>query len=192
MVAKLVMETVWAGATLPFLLSADAQREGWTGLSMNRPQQAKSGTLREFLRQSYFNDEGWWEFFIQPLLAVAALTMLGMAARVWLEGRRERHLWSPPQGRYKRRYELLWRWMLEPPTARESWEQARWIEPARSVPRQIEAQMPATPATRKKEVPVPAAPQQETIAVEGSPRPAQAVTGRKKAAYTWDESQGID
>ncbi len=188
-VAKPVGATVWAGRSVPFVLSAEAEREGWTGLDWSVPQQVESGKLRSMLRQGCFDGERWWTFFVQPALAAAALLMLGLLARVWFQGRGERHLWGPPRSRY----DPLWRWMLQPPTpAWESPGQARRIEPSRPAPRQLEAPPLPKPVRRRAEAPAPAVPQRETVVLEENPRPVPAAANRPKKAYTWDESQGIE
>ncbi len=177
--AKPVASTVWAGDAVPFRLSVEAEREGWTGLDWSVPQHAESGKLRDMLCRDYFGGERWWSFFMPPLFACWALLTLVLLTRAWLQGRRERHLWGLPRSRY----DFLWRWALQPPRpAWETYEQPRRIGPARSAPRQIEA--PRAPA--------PAVPQRETVTVEGSPRPAEAAAATPKAAYTWDASQGIE
>ncbi len=42
--AKSATAVVWAGDALPFSLSANAAREGWTGLEWSYPQQVESTT----------------------------------------------------------------------------------------------------------------------------------------------------
>ena len=188
-VAKPVASTLWAGRALPFTLSAEAEREGWTGLDWSVAQQAESGKLRDVLCADYFNGERWWSFFMPPVMALLSLFVLVMLTRAWLKGRRERHLWGPPRSRY----EPLWRWMFEPPQPTwETREQQRRIEPSRPTPRQLEASALPQPATRNAEAPAPAMPQREAVVVERNPRPAQAAARPQKAAYTWDESQGIE
>ena len=179
--AKPVGATVWAGDAVPFRLSAEAEREGWTGLDWSVPEQVESGKLRDMLCADYFGGERWWSFFAQPVFAAAALALLVLFIRAWLQGRRERPLWGPPRSRY----ELLWQWALQPPRPTwETYEQPRRIEPARAEPRQLDAPRPPAPA--------PEVPQRETVAVEPSARPARATADAPKAAYIWDESQGIE
>ena len=188
-VAKPVGATVWAGNALPFVVSAQAEREGWTGLDWSVPEHTASGKLRDRLCTDYFGGERWWGFFLPPLFAAWGLLTLVLVARVWLQSRRERHLWGPP----RRRYELLWRWTLQPPTPTwETYEQPRRIEPARAAPRQLEAPRPPAPAPPSAEARAPKVPQRETVVVEPNPRPAQAAAATPKTAYTWDESQGIE
>ena len=188
-VAKPVGSTVWAGDAVPFVLSAAAEREGWTGLDWSVPQQVESGPLRDRLCADYFAGERWWSFFMPPLFASWALLTLVLLTRAWLQSRRERHLWGPPRSRY----DFLWRWTLQPPRPTwETYEHPRRIEPAKAAPRQLEAPRPPKPAPPRAEASAPQVPQRETVVVEGSPRPAQAAAATPKAAYTWDESQGIE
>ncbi len=128
LIPKPVTATVWSGDALPFLLSGEAAKEGWTGLEHGSRQQVESAKLYTELRDDCFDGRRWESFFLQPLLAAATLVLLGLVARAWLLGRRERHLW----GRPLTRRELLWTWMFEPP------EKQRTLA-GRPTPRQIEA-----------------------------------------------------
>ena len=168
LVPKSVAATVWSGDALPFLLSEEAAREGWTGLEHGSRQHVESAKLYAALRDDYFDGRRWESFFLQPLLAAATLVLLGLVARAWLLGRRDRHLW----GRPLTRRELLWTWMFEPP------EKTRMLA-GRPVPRQIEAAV--APSQPKAAAPVQAA-----------PRAAAAPLTEAKAPFVWDESMGID
>jgi len=60
---------VWAGNALPFSLSEDAAREGWTGLEWSYPQQVESAKLASMLRDEYFDGKAWESFFAKPALS---------------------------------------------------------------------------------------------------------------------------
>ena len=177
MVAMPVLDTVWNGDALPFLLSADAQREGWTGLQQSYPRTEASAKIAAFLRKYYFEGESWLSFFVQPALALATLVMLALCMQAWLRSRRERHLW----GRPLHRHELLWRWMLEPPAS------ATPTLPARTAPLQIEAAVtpapPSQPSSKAGDIAVPVG----AAAPQSTP-----VVPKAKAAFVWDESKGLD
>ncbi len=109
--AKSATAMMWAGDALPFSLSADAAREGWTGLEWSYPQQVESAKLASMMRDDYFDGKAWESFFVRPTLSLASLFLLFLMARAGVQGWRERRLW----GRPLHRRELLWRWMFEPP-----------------------------------------------------------------------------
>ena len=191
--AKSATARVWAGAALPFSLSADAAREGWTGLEWSYPQQVESAKLASMLRDDYFDGKTWESFFVRPALSIVSLFLLFLIARAGVQGWRERRLWGRPL--HKR--ELLWRWMFEPP-ARQFVTPERWLELERPAPLTLAAPLESPPA------PLPTAASQVTIPSASEPSPRQpkvvqsvlvappVVPEKAKPAYTWNDSAGID
>lgn len=57
---------LWSGDALPFRLSEEAAREGWTGLAWGYPRQVKSSDLAALLRDEYFDGRAWERFFSSP------------------------------------------------------------------------------------------------------------------------------
>jgi hypothetical protein len=187
--AKGATAMVWAGDALPFSLSADAAREGWTGLEWSYPQQVESAKLASMLRDDYFDGKAWESFFAKPALSLVSLFLLFLIARAGVQGWRERRLW----GRPLHRRELLWRWMFEPPT-RQIATPERWLELERPAPLTLAAPLESLPT------PLSAAASQVAIpsASEPSPRPPKVVQSvpvvpeKAKPAYTWNPSQEIE
>ena len=191
--AKSATAMVWAGEALPFSLSADAAREGWTGLEWSYPQQVESAKLASMLRDEYFDGKAWESFLAKPALSLISLFLLFIIARAGVQGWRERRLW----GRPLHRRELLWRWMFEPP-ARQIASPERWLESERPAPLTLAAPLESSPA------PWPAAASQMAIPSASEPSPRQlkvvqsvpvappVVPEKAKPAYTWNESAEID
>ena len=175
---KPLLDTVWNGNELPFLLSADAEREGWTGLEQDSTGEFESIKVAAFLRERYFDGEAWWLFFVQPACALGILVLLGLIAKTWIEGWRERHLW----GRPLTRRELLYYWMFEPRMVQRAL-------PLRAAPRQIEAAVAPAP----KPPPRPKADTPPARAVpQPAPAPAANAAAETKAVFVWDPSKEID
>jgi len=160
--AKSAIAMVWAGDARPFSLSADAAREGWTGLEWSYPQQVESTKLASMLRDEYFDGRAWESFFAKPALSLASLFLLFLMARAGVQGWRERRLW----GRPLHRRELLWRWMFEPP-ARQIASPERWLELERPAPLTLAAPLESPPA------PLPAGVWQVAIPSASEPPPRQ-------------------
>jgi len=188
--AKSATAMVWAGDVLPFSLSADAAREGWTGLEWSYPQQVESAKLASMLRDDYFDGKAWESFLAKPALSLISLFLLFLIARAGVQGWRERRLW----GRPLHRRELLWQsWMFEPP-ARQIASPERWLELERPAPLTLAAPLESSPT------PWPAAASQMAIPSASEPSPRQpkfvqsvpVVPEKAKPAYTWNESAGID
>ena len=171
--AKPVLDTVWNGGALGFVLSEEAAREGWTGLEQGYPHRVDSGELAADLRRFVYDGDSWRWFFVQPALSLGILVCFILACRAWLERERERTRWGRPLGMH----ELLWQRLLLPQLER------LLALPGRMRYRVIEAAVtpalpPPAPAAASAPAPVPSTP--ATAAAE------------PKAAYVWDESQGIE
>lgn len=173
-VAVPVTARLWSGDALPFRLSEDAAREGWTGLAWGYPRQVRSPELANVLREEYFEGRAWERFFVQPAGAAVSLLFLVLIGGAGIRGWRDRRLWGSAV--YRR--ELLWRWMFEPPTPTVHAPRQLLAEAGRSAPLTLSAPAPAAEFV--------AAPKQPRIVESASPVPPT------KSAYLWDETAGID
>ena len=183
MIAMPVLDTVWNGGALPFLLSADAEREGWTGLKQSYPRTMASGKMAAFLREEYFDGASWWRYFVQPASTLAMLALLILLIRQVRGDLRERYRRGWPHRRYEFRREMLWRWMLE------SRETPPRLPSERAAPLQIEATVGLAP--RKSVSPQDPSAPARTIP-QPEPAPPSMAAPQAKAAFVWDESKGID
>jgi hypothetical protein len=191
--AKSGTAMVWAGDALPFSLSGDAAREGWTGLEWSYPQQVESAKLAALLREDYFDGKAWESFFVRPALSIVSLFLLFLMARAGVQGWRERRLW----GRPLHRRELLWRWMFEPP-ARQIAIPERWLELERPAPLTLAAPLESLPtplSAAASQVAIPSAsetPIRQPKVVQSVPVVPPVVPEKAKPAYTWDASKEIE
>ena len=185
-VLKPMTDRIWAGNALPFSLSQEAAREGWTGLEWSYRQQMKSAELDAMLRDSFFDGRPWIGFFVQPAIALFSFLVLLVFGRTAVEAWHERHFWGPPL----RRREYLWRWMYEPPVrvmqAPERAAPLTLAAPTSSSPHRLQA-----PVAQQEMAPKPAVPK-PSVAVQSTPNPPPAAPEKREQAYLWDETAGLD
>ena len=186
-------ERIWAGGALPFLLSDEAMREGWTGLEWSYRQQVKSAELYTVLHDSFFDGRPWIGFFLQPAIALLSLCLLILIGQVGVQAWQDRRMW----GRPIYRHELLWRWMFEPP-AKVIQAPRQWLKaPERDAPLTLAAPVSASPnglqvtVVKSETAQKPTSPKQ-TPAAPSIPQPPPAVPEKREQAYLWDETAGID
>ncbi len=194
LVAKPVTDRVWSGDALPFTLSEEALREGWTGLTWGYPRQVKSSQLAALLRDDYFGGRSWESFFVQPAVALVSLFFLVLIGRAGMQAWQDRRLWGMPLTRQ----DYLWRWMFEPPAPKVIQAPERLLrESDKPAPLTLPAPQPAAPARLKDiatpETPVAKATQtNQPAAVQSAPRVPAVVTEKPQPAFLWDETSGID
>ncbi len=190
LIAKPLPDRVWSGDALPFRLSEEAMREGWTGLTWGYPREVSSPELADLLREEIFGGRPWERYFLQPAVAVVSLLLLILMGRVAVQAWQDRRLW----GRPLHRPEYLWRWMLASPKPKVYAPEPR-----------LELQSPA-PLTLAAPAPAPsmasppgAARRAVAAAPEPVAKPSQAVPTAPVAApvapqpaFVWDESAGIE
>lgn len=191
--AKPVTDLIWAGDAVPFRLSDQAAREGWTGLTWGYRQHVASSDLYPFLREQYFDGRSWISFFVGPLVALLSLFLLVVIGVNRVEAWQESRRWGQPIYRPG----LLWRWMLESPVRVFRAEERRLSEPDRAVPLTLAAPV-ATPSVRlerpvvKEEVASKPAAPKASPAVQTVPSPPPAAPEKAPQPFLWDETAGID
>lgn len=201
LVAKPLTDRVWSGDSLPFTLSEEALREGWTGLTWGYPRQVKSSELAALLRDDYFGGRSWESFFVQPAVALVSLFFLVLIGRAGLQAWQDRRLWGMPLTRR----DYLWRWMFEPPKPKVIQAPERVLKgpekvlkgPEKPAPLTLPAPSPAAPAplkaTATPEVPVArATPPKQAVTVQSVPPVSPVVPEKPKPSFLWDETAGID
>lgn len=192
-VLKQLPERIWAGGALPFSLSQEAMREGWTGLEWSYRQQVKSAELYTVLHDSFFDGRPWIGFFVQPAIAMLSLVALILFGRAAVEAWEERRLW----GRPLHRREYLWRWMFEPP-AKVIQAPQRWLKgPERDAPLTLAAPVSSSPSrlqvtvVKSETAQKPVAPK-PSAAVPSTPQPPPAAPEKAPQPYLWDDSAGLE
>ena len=190
-VAKPVGQVIGTYSPEPFLLSDKATAEGWATVMRGRRQEINSAKLNTFLEQEIYDGNELWRFFLQPFLGFATLVFVLLIFRAWRQERWERGWWKQNQPQLS-----FWAWSLE-----TSDRMAK-----RLLPRSKAPEILGVPPTRQLESKAPAANRILTasvVSVETKPAPepvtvhaptpvAPAASEKPKAAFVWDESQGID
>jgi len=205
-VAKPVGELLGTYSPEPFLLSDKASAEGWTTVLRGPRLEFNSAKLEKFLEHGIYDGNPLWQFFVQPVLGLATLTVVVLLIRAWRRERWARGWWKQNQPQLS-----FWAWSLETsermtkrllprPKAPEilSAPPTRQLELKPPAPERI---LPASVASNEtKPTPKPAAvssaisaPPSKKPAVVQAPAPvAPAASAKPKATFVWDESQGID
>lgn len=179
---------LWQGDTLPFGISQEATADGWLTVIKGMPAHVNSAQLQPVLQDGFFDGKPAWEFFVQPLLVLAAAFGLWLLYRVQQTAYMEQNWWKPVP---------LWlrvgRKVLASGSGAVRTLQAPQTQLALPTPNpgpvileQIAPQPKAKPAPKPEPVaPVPAPVQQA--------KPAAPVTVQPKPKQTfWDESKGLD
>jgi hypothetical protein len=175
----------------PFLLSDKATAEGWATVLQGRRQEINSAKLNTFLEQEIYDGNELWRFFLQPFLGLVTLVFVLLVFRAWRQERWERGWWKQSRHRLS-----FWAWSLETSDRIAT----------RLLPRSKAPEILGVPPTRQLESKAPAANRILTasvVSVETKPAPepvtvhaptpvAPAASAKPKAAFVWDESQGID
>ncbi len=189
LIAKPLPDRVWAGDALPFRLSEEAMREGWTGLTWGYPHEVSSTELADLLREEYFGGRSWERYFVQPAVAVISLVFLILMGRVGVQAWQDRRLW----GRPLHRPEYLWRWMLASPKSKVYAPEPR-LELQSPAPLTLAAPAPSQPPAAVRQAMAVAAAAPEPVA-----KPSKAVPNARAVApvapppaFVWDESAGIE
>jgi hypothetical protein len=191
----------------PFRLSDEAFAQGWIALRRDNPHEVKSAVLADVLQEQIFNGYSLWRFFRQPALGLVMLFVLWLVVRAWRVERWKRNMWNTVG---KKNLSFL-AWSLEASDRIAVRLLPRPKVPeilSATLPRKLELQAPAsqrvlpasvTSAEAKptpKPVAAPAsvsAPSNEKPTVVEAPVPVPpTVSAKPKAAFVWDESQGID
>jgi hypothetical protein len=205
-VAKPVGQVIGTYSPEPFLLSDKATAEGWATVVRGRRQEINSAKLNTFLEQEIYDGNELWRFFLQPVLGLATIVFVLLIVRAWREERWERGWWKQSRNRLS-----FLAWSLETSERIATRLLPRPKPPeisSATLPRKLELQAPASqrvlPASvtsaeakpTRKPVTVPAsvsAPSNKKPTVVEAPVPVPpAVSAKPKAAFVWDESQGID
>ncbi|WP_263377220.1 hypothetical protein [Granulicella aggregans] len=201
-VAKPVGELLGTYSPEPFLLSDKASAEGWTTVLRGPRLEFNSVKLEKFLEQEIYDGNPLWQFFVQPVLGLATLTVVGLLIRAWRRERWARGWWKQNQPQLS-----FWAWSLETSEGMTK----------RLLPRPKAPEILSAPPTRHLELQAPAPERILTASVASSetkptPRPAAvssavsapsikkqvpapvapAASAKPKPAFVWDESQGID
>lgn len=204
-IAKPVGQLLGTYSPEPFLLSDRARAEGWTTVLRGRRQEINSAKLETFLEQEIYDGNKLWQFFLQPVLGLATLTLVVLLIRAWRRERWERGWWKQNKPQLS-----FWAWSVE-----VSDRMAKRLLPRTKIPeilsatstRQLELQAPAPqriiaalvappePKPAPKAVtaqPSAATPQAKNPAIIQAVPVAPATKAAPKPAFVWDESQGID
>lgn len=189
----------------PFALSDKARAEGWTTVLRGRRQEINSAKLETFLEQDIYDGNKLWQFFVQPVLGLATLTLVVLLIRAWRRERWERGWWKQNKLQLS-----FWAWSLE-----TSERMAKRLLPGPKAPeilsatstRQLELQAPSPqriltasvapsePKPPPKNVaaqPLAATPPAKKPSVVQAVPIALETTVGPKPAFVWDESEGID
>ena len=192
---KPTLDTLWAGGSLPFLMSQQAQLGGSTGIYKGPSQSVNASELKSFLREEFFDGAELWRFFLQPALALGTALLLLLWFRSWRDTQREEHPWRAPESVWT----LAWRALTYPAGVVREMRQQTKLPRLPEAPKQLAAPVPApvieaqmVPKPETKPVPhsVPATATAATVPSAQSPLPAAAI--KPKAVFFWDESKGID
>lgn len=184
----------------PFLLSDKARAEGWTAVIRGNSREVKSAMLENMLEQQVYDGNRVWRFFLQPVLGLATLLVIGLMIRAWREERWTRSMWDT-RGRFRQL--SFWAWSVE-----VSDRTVKRLLPRPKAPevlsatsiRQLELQAPAAqrviapvasavPKTVVIQSPVSTPSAKKNPVVQDVP---VAPVAEPKPAFVWDESQGID
>ena len=199
---KPTLDTLWAGGSLPFLMSEQAQLGGSTGIYKGPSQPVNAAELKSFLREEFFDKTELWRFFLQPALAAGTALLLLLLFHSWRDTRRERNLWRAP----KSRWTLARRWILEIPYRVQKPHQQTRLFPSPDASKQLAASMPATvveaqmvtkPETRPvlnymPDMATAATVPAKKVAFQDVQSPVPAIAAKPKAVFVWDESKGIE
>ena len=190
-VAKPVGQVIGTYSPEPFLLSDKATAEGWANVMRGRRQEINSAKLNTFLKQEIYDGNDLWRFFLQPVLGLATLVFVLLIFRAWRQERWERGWWKQNQPQLS-----FWTWSLETSDRMtKRLLRRRKFPEILSVPptRQLESKAPASSRLLTASVAsVETKPAPEPVTVHAPTPVASAASAKPKAAFVWDESQGID
>ncbi len=160
------MELLWKGDRLPFLMTRQAEVEGWSTIVFSPRSEMHSAQIEDLLRRDFFGDEPPWRFFVQP----AVLLVIGLF--FFLLWRRRRNAWW--ERNWWKRSVPLWKRvaLLDSPVFGETPSAAPLSLPAKVIEGERVEPKTSPPA------PVPTA---VAAAAQVKPKPV-----------VWDETQGIE